>query len=106
MTCITNVILTTAIHDGAWMNSDTGSVDVLSDYLYQNYQGTRLSAVETHAGGRKGMTCDVFVAAVDYLNVEEFITLFNQVKWEKPEQAQLLIRTEGDRVFTSYQPNS
>ncbi|WP_415891307.1 hypothetical protein ACMXYV_08325 [Neptuniibacter sp. SY11_33] len=104
MTCITNVILTTAIQDGAWMRSDTGSVDILSDYLYRNYQGTRFSDVEVHAGGNKRMSCDVFMVAVDYLNVEEFIEQFHKVEWQKPEEAQLLIRTEGDTFFTSYRP--
>lgn len=104
MTCITNLILTTAIQDGAWMNSDTGSVDILSDYLCKNYQGTRFFDVEPHAGGNKRMSCDVFMAAVDYLNVEEFIELFKQVNWEKPDEVQLMVRKEGDNTFTSYQP--
>lgn len=103
MTCITNLILTTAVHDGAWMNSDYGSVDTLNDYLYKHYQGARLNCVVSHAGGRKPMSCDVFIAAIDYLNIDEFITLFYQVPWDKPEEAQLMLRTEGQATFTLYQ---
>ncbi len=106
MTCISNIILTTAIHDGAWMESDHGSVDTLNEYLYSKYQGTFLKSVESHAGGRKMMSCDVFMAAVDYLNVDEFIEKFHQVGWQKPQEVQLMIRREGDLVFRSYRPKS
>lgn len=103
MTCITNVILTTSIHDGAWMNSDYGSVDILNDYLYNQYQGSRFNCVAGHSGGNKPMSCDIFIAAIDYLDVEAFIALFYQVSWDRPEEAQLLIRTEGQVTFTAYQ---
>lgn len=103
MTCITNLILTTSIYDGAWMNSDYGSVDVLNDYLYKHYQGSTLTSVHTHSGGRKPMSCDVFIAAIDYLDVDEFISLFHQVSWENPKEAQLMIKTEGQLTFTLHQ---
>ncbi|SEL24237.1 hypothetical protein SAMN05216262_10814 [Colwellia chukchiensis] len=105
MTCITNIILTTAIQDGAWMHSDYGSVDQLNDYLSSKYQGTRLYSVENSAGGHKTISCDIFVAAVDYLNVDEFIEEFLKIAWQKPEQVQLLIKNNHDLRFTSYYPN-
>lgn len=104
MTCITNIIITTAIQDGAWMNSDHGSIDVLNDYLHKHYQGTRLHSVYEHAGGRKHMSCDVFMAAVDYLDVDEFIECFHRVPWDKPNQVQLFLRPEGQDLFETYQP--
>ncbi|WP_235314434.1 hypothetical protein [Paraglaciecola algarum] len=104
MTCITNVILTTAIQDGAWMNSDYGSVDELNEYLCNNYQGSTLKMVHCHAGGNKGMSCDVFMAAIDYLNIEEFIEQFKQIQWDKPLAAQLLLKSEPDDIFQSYSP--
>ncbi|WP_413701992.1 hypothetical protein ACLKMH_10975 [Psychromonas sp. KJ10-10] len=85
------------------MNSDHGSVDMLNDYLYKHYQGSRLHCVNRHSGGRKSMSCDVFMIAIDYLNIDEFISLFQQVSWDKPEQAQLMIKTEGQSTFTLYQ---
>lgn len=103
MTCITNLILTTSTYDGAWMNSDYGSVDILNSYLYKNYQGSRLLSVHGHSGGAKSMSCDVFIAAIDYLNIDEFIKLFYQVSWDKPEEAQLMIKAQGQASFTVYQ---
>jgi len=104
MTCITNIILTTSTYDGAWMNSDYGSVDMLNEYIYKNYQGSMLKNVVSHAGGNKAMSCDVFMAAVDYLNVEEFIDKFLNIKWDKPKEVQLLIKGENEPIFTPYYP--
>ncbi|WP_159267440.1 hypothetical protein [Zhongshania aliphaticivorans] len=85
------------------MNSDYGSVDTLNDYLYTHYQGSRLQCVDAHSGGNKSLSCNVFIAAIDYLNVDEFIALFYQVAWDKPEQAQLMIKTDDQPSFTLYQ---
>lgn len=104
MTCITNIILSTAIQDGAWMNSDYGSVDELNEYLSKKYQGTRLHSVKDHAGGHKMISCDIFVAAVDYLNLDEFIETFSGIHWDKPEQVHLLIKSNTDLRFQSYYP--
>lgn len=106
MTCITNTILTTAIQDGAWMNSDYGSVDKLNEYLSQKYQGTRLYSVENSAGGHKAISCDIFIAAVDYLNLNEFIAVFEEINWDKPEEVHLLIKGHNDLTFASYYPKT
>lgn len=60
MSTISNVILTTAIYDGAWSKSDYGNVDLLNDYLRKNYQGTCLRIVHDKAGGHQQMTCDIY----------------------------------------------
>ncbi|MDO6426847.1 hypothetical protein Q4489_07480 [Thalassotalea sp. 1_MG-2023] len=106
MTCITNMILTTAIQDGAWMNSDYGSIDTINEYLSKNYQGTKLYSVENRAGGHKPISCDIFVCAVDYLELNEFIAVFEKINWDKPAEVQLLIKDHNDLTFTSYYPKT
>ncbi|OKY25792.1 MULTISPECIES: hypothetical protein [Thalassotalea] len=106
MTCITNIILTTAIQDGAWMNSDYGSIDTINEYLSKKYQGTRLNSVENSAGGHKTISCDMFVAAVDYLELHEFIAVFEKINWDKPAEVHLLIKGHNDLTFTSYYPKT
>ena len=49
------------------------------------------------------MSCDVFIAAIDYLNIPEFIEQFHKIDWEKPKEALLMIKTEGQASFTLYQ---
>ena len=86
------------------MESDFGSVDMLNEYLKKNYQGTYFTKVDEYAGGHKRMSCDVFMAAVDYLDVEAFIVKFSSVKWDKPNEALLMVKTENDKSFVIYHP--
>ena len=105
MSIISNVILTTAIYDGAWSQSDYGSVDILNDYLRKHYQGTCFNIVHDKAGGNQQMTCDIFIAAVDYLDVDALVNQFLTIEWQKPEQAQLMIRSNLDDKFQLYSPS-
>ncbi|MDO6447224.1 hypothetical protein Q4493_15755 [Colwellia sp. 1_MG-2023] len=105
MSIISNVILTTAIYEGAWSKSDYGNVDLLNDYLRKNYQGTCLRIVHDKAGGHQQMTCDIFMAAVDYLDVDALVNEFLAIEWQKPEQAQLMIRSNLDEKFQLFSPN-
>jgi hypothetical protein len=104
MTDITNVILMTSIDDGAWMESDHGNADILYEYLRNNYQGDSLAKVDEHGGGRKRMSCDIFMAAIDYLNKEKLLKKFHAIDWQQPEQVQLLLKGSKDNVFQVYCP--
>ena len=104
MTDITNIIILTSINDGAWMNSDHGSVDVVYEYLRKKYQGNSLAKVDEHGGGRKRMSCDIFMAAIDYLDKEELLEQFNAIEWQRPEQVQLLLKGSKDDLFQVYCP--
>ncbi|WP_127559269.1 hypothetical protein [Saccharospirillum alexandrii] len=104
MTDITNIIILTSIDDGAWMKSDHGNVDVVHEYLRKNYQGSSLAKVDGHGGGRKRMSCDIFMAAIDYLNKEELLEQFHAIEWQRPEQVQLLLKGSKDNVFQVYCP--
>ncbi|MGH1374631.1 MAG: hypothetical protein ACRBBW_21520 [Cellvibrionaceae bacterium] len=102
MTDITNVILVTSADDGAWMESDHGSYDILYEYLRKNYQGDYLIKVDEQGGGKKRMTCDVFIGAIDYLNREELLETFNAINWQYPDKVQLLLRNSRDNTFKVY----
>ena len=102
MTDITNLILLTSAEDGAWMKSDHSNADVLYEYLRKHYQGDSLSKVDEHANGKKRMSCDVFIAAIDYLNKDDLLDTFNAIPWQRPEQVQLLLKGARDEVFHIY----
>lgn len=106
MTDISNVILLTSIDDGAWMESDHGNADILTDYLHKHYQSDTFAKVDEHGGGKKKMSCDIFMAAVDYLNKDELLERFWSIKWERPEQVQLLIKGAQDKRFEVYLPHT
>ena len=61
-----------------------------------------LIKVDQHARGGKAMQCDVFVAAINYLDREGFLTAFNAVPWEYPECVQLILKGEHDELFAVY----
>ena len=104
MSTVSNVMLTTAIYDGAWSQSDYGSVDILNEYLRKQYQGTCFKIVHDKAGGHKQMTCDIFIAAVEYLDVDSLVETFLTIEWQKPKEAQLMIRSNLDDSFQVYCP--
>jgi len=59
-----------------------------------------LTQVEEHAGGNKHMQCNIFMAAINYLDIEKMISWFKNTKWEYPKCAQLLYKDEYDDRFT------
>ncbi|MEP4890715.1 MAG: hypothetical protein ABJV04_11865 [Aliiglaciecola sp.] len=106
MTDITNIILITSMDDGAWANSDHGNADILYEYLRTNYRGESLTKVDHHGGGNKGMTCDIFMAGIDYIDKDKLIEKFNSIQWDRPEKVQLLIKGRKDDVFSVYRPKT
>ncbi len=104
MTDITNIIILTAMDDGAWTNSDHGNVDLLNEYLRKNYQGSTLAKVDEYGGGRLRMSCDVFMGAIDYLNQEAFLEQFHCVEWGRSDSVQLLLKGSKDDFFQVFSP--
>jgi hypothetical protein len=78
-------------------------VDQLSAWLQEHHHRS-LVKVSRYAGGDKVMQCDVFMAAINYLDLEGFLDAFRAVKWETPQCVQLMIKDEHDDVFTIYTP--
>ena len=106
MTDITNVILLTSVDDGAWMKSDHDNADILAEHLRVHYQGDTLLKVDHYAGGKKGMTCDIFIAAVDYLDAKKLIEAFNEIPWQRPDQVQLLLKHSTEETFREYRTST
>lgn len=80
MTDITNIILLTSMDDGTWVNNDPSNADILNGYLRANYQYESFTKVDQHASGNKGMTCDIFMAGINYLDKDSFIEQLNCIE--------------------------
>ncbi len=104
MSHVTDIIFTTAIEDGAEIDYSHPNTDKLSAYLEKKHNGATLVKVDGHAGGRKAMQCDVFMAAINYMDIDAFVEWFNGIEWEYPESVQLLIKDECDDLFAVYVP--
>jgi len=102
MSHVADIILITMIEDGADTEDGHPNADKLNDYLKENHNGANLVMVDGYAGGNKHMQCDVFMAAINYLNIKDFVKSFQGIDWEYPEGSQLLIKDEHDDKFTVY----
>ncbi len=104
MSHVADIIFMTSIDDGSNVEDSHPNADKLSAYLVRNHNGAYLVKVDDHAGGNKAMQCDVFMAAINYLDIDEFVEWFHGIEWEYPESVQLLIKDEHDDQFSMYTP--
>jgi len=104
MSHVTDIILMTSIDDGAGDREGHPNADKLSAYIEKNHRGHTLVRVDCHAGGNKGMQCDVFMSAINHMDIEAFVAWFHGIEWERPESVQLLVKDEHDDRFTMYCP--
>lgn len=102
MSHVADVILVTAIDDGGG-EDEHPNADRLEQWLQQHQSpNIRLAKVDQHAGGNKAMQCDVFLAAVNYLHIDEFVAAFRAIPWDHPERTQLMLKDEHDDRFAIY----
>lgn len=109
MSYVANLILITSPDDGAMgNNADLVSAVQLGWALkrIQGYTGSQsiLKKVSQFAGGNKRMEVDVFLCAVNNLDVKEFLDAVKAVQWEMPERVQVLLKNENDEKFNDITP--
>ena len=85
---VTDIILIAGIDDG------------------HKLKGYHLAKVDQFAGGRKAVQCDVFMSAVDYLDVDKLLKEFHEIQWESILEVQLMIKGEHDDIFSIHTPGS
>ena len=84
MSHVADIILSTCIRDGSEIKETSPNVEKLNNYLKREHNGASLIKVDEGAGGNKVMQRDVFMAAINYLDIPGFVRAFNEVKWEIP----------------------
>src|SRR5262245_44259689 len=104
MSVVTDIILVTIIDDGAERDGEHPNVDRLNAWIHET-QGPpeALRKVDDDAGGNKAMQCDVFMAAINYLDKPGLIRAFRGIPWEAAEAVQLMLKGEDDDLFTMFQ---
>jgi hypothetical protein len=103
MSVVTRIILVTHGEDGAQRDGEYPNVDRLNAYLRLGEYGT-LQRVEDYAGGTKVMDCNVWLGGFNFLNLISFLSAFDAIPWEYPEDILLLVKREGEVTFTQYRP--
>lgn len=103
MSVVTDIILVTGIDDGG-AEDEHPNADRLSAYLEREHNGHHLLKTDGHAGGNKAMQCDVFMAAINFLDHDAFVEWFRSIEWESPEKAQLMLKCEDCDRFEIFTP--
>jgi hypothetical protein len=89
MSRVTDIILATRYEEDA-------AIDCLQQTL-----GCALIRVDDRGGGRKIMQCDVYLAAVNHLDIETFVAAFKAAPWHDPDCVQLMLKDEEELIFTA-----
>ena len=98
MSHVTDIILITMIYDGG-----TCVDDYPNARRFASDCNIWLEKVDDHLpASSKAFQADLFIAAINYLDIDNMITRFNAIKWEHPECVQLLLKDEHEDVFTVY----
>ena len=97
MSVVTDLILVTSPGESRGIEPNHGLI-ILNNYLSQNHPGCKFESVADSAGGNKAMQRDIYLAAINHLNVLEFIKVYKDSYWFWPEAVVLLLGTEDDDV--------
>jgi hypothetical protein len=97
MSHVTDIILVTMIEDSE-------GVAQLNAWLEANHGFPHLKEISDHAGGNKGVQADVWMAAINYMDIPAFVAAFKAAPWQFPECAQLMLKDEHEERFTVYLP--
>jgi protein associated with RNAse G/E len=50
-------------------------------------------------GGTKMLEANLYVGAFNYLDLDEFITHLEKIRWEYPEEVQVIVKEQEDDLF-------
>jgi hypothetical protein len=90
MSQISDILLLTAANEHGIIEAQR--------WLRANYW-PELVEIANQAGGNKGMKSDVWASAINYFAIEAFVSAMKEIKWERPESMQLLVKDEHDDCF-------
>ena len=98
MSVVTTLILTASIMES---KEDAEGNDTFPavDHINAGLGGGYLRQVDQHAGGNKAPQAYAFMAAINYLNLDEFKRHVREAPWREPENVLLLVNGEHDSGF-------
>jgi len=102
MSLVTNVVLSFSIGEEQ-KNEDTFIlVGAINDWLVSQH-GQRFGVdADRVAGGSKHLETPLYIAAFNYLFIEDFLRFVFSLPWEEPENVQVFIQGQDEDRFTVY----
>jgi hypothetical protein len=105
MSSVTDVILTMTLCEGTVEDNRYPAVEFINAWLSERGKG-ELKRVDNFSGGRKSMQAVVFMGALNYLEIPEFVCAVAAAPWEYRECLALFLKDEEDDRFTDMTPNA
>ena len=98
MSSVTEVMLCVGYRDKSRLRQINGflKLDGDNEFAPVNEQTFPL----TRTAGGKGFTADVFVAGINYLELDSLLELLRKIEFEQPECVQLIFQGEHDDRFS------
>ena len=97
MSSITDIILSVGYSDVSRIDEINAFLDLVDDRGFAPLNENTFPASRT-AGG-KGFTEPVYVAGINYLDLDSFLSGLREMKFEQPECVQLMLIGEHDARF-------
>ena|ERR1041385_4166726 len=102
MSVVTTLILTVD-------SNDLPNVERLNDAVHRQmstkHHYYRLTSLSDHSdiwGGSKVPQAEVFGGAFNHLDLDQYLSCFQQVAWDSPECMRLMVKSEWDHSFDVY----
>lgn len=93
MSNITNIIFVTSVDEDISMQA----LREISSFVDMDWQSLK----DEVTGGTKILECEVYVGAFNYFDENKFIDELKSIKWNYPEELQVMVKREDDDQFTT-----
>jgi hypothetical protein len=108
MSWVTSIVLIFDFGEGYSEETDMfddkhiSALQNVNDWLKRNNQTFLDNVSDCTVSSAKAMQSCMYAGAFNYLNVSEFVKTVRSQNWVHRDCVQLLIKEEGDRIFTIY----
>ena len=103
MSDISDIILTTAGYEEGRPDPNGDPIAYLNAWLLEtHHEPNAFRQVNAHAGGKRSMNNNVYLAGINHLDADGLLKAFRDAPWNEPECVQLMLKKEEDNLYTMY----
>ncbi len=106
MSHVTDIIIITRLEESDYAEDVYPNIEELSKYIKTEFSSSGFNIVSTFAGGNKAVQADIFMCAVNGMDIPKFLTKCKTIKWNDPDSIQILIKDEHWELFKMYSVNN
>ena len=99
MSVVTTILIATSLHEEAGESGVFPAIGFINAALGDVQGRPWLLGVGRHAGGNKAPEADVFMGAINHLDLDQFKAHMRSAPWEMPGAVMLLVNEDGEDGF-------